>query len=93
MCHLKKQLARNGLMLQLYRSNVDDTVVRIPNTDAATELLTSLIGLHPSLTFTMELPENAMISFIGIEVIEDGTKIETQVYRKHGNKHWFTLAF
>ena len=94
MCHLKNQLARDCLMLQLYRSNVDDTVVRIPNTDAATELLTSLIGLHPSLTFTMELLGwNAMISFIGIEVIEDGTKIETQVYRKHGNKHWFTLAF
>ena len=93
MCHLKKQLAHDGLMLQLYRRNVDDTLVRIPNTDAATEFLTSLIGLHRSLTFTMELPENAMISFIGIEVIEDGTKIETQVYRKHGNKHWFTLAF
>ena len=61
------------------------TLVRIPNTDAATEFLTSLIGLHPCLTFTMELPENAMISFIGIEIIENGTKIETQVYRKVTN--------
>ena len=79
MCHLKKQLAHDGLMLQLYRRNVDDTLVRIPNTDAATEFLTSLIGLHPTLTFTMELPENAMIPFIGIEIIENGTKIETQI--------------
>ena len=79
MCHLEEYLARNGLVLQLYRRNVDDTLVRIPNTDAATELLTSLIGLHPSLTFTMELAENAMISFTGIEIIENGTKIESQV--------------
>ena len=58
-------------MLQLYGRNVDDTLVyvRITNTGAATEFLTSLIGLHPTLTFTMELPENAMIPFIGIEVI------------------------
>ena len=33
----------------------------------------------------MELPENAMISFIGIEIIENRTKIETQVYRKVTN--------
>ena len=33
----------------------------------------------------MELPENAMIPFIGIEIIENGTKIETQVYRKATN--------
>ena len=61
------------------------TPVRIPNTDAATEFLTSLIGIHPSLTFTMELPENAMIPFISIEIIENGTKIETQIYRKATN--------
>ena len=62
------------------------TPVRIPNTDAATEFLTSLyLTPPPSLTFTMELPENAMIPFIGIEIIENGTKIETQVYRKATN--------
>ena len=59
------------------------TPVRIPNTDAATEFLTSLyLTPPPSLTFTMELSENAMIPFIGIEIIENGTKI---VYRKATN--------
>ena len=62
------------------------TPVRIPNTDASTEFLTSLyLTPPPSLTFTMELSENAMIPFIGIEIIENGTKIETQVYRKATN--------
>ena len=55
MCHLEEQHARGGLMLQLYRRCVDDTLVRIP---IATEFLTSLIGLHPSLTFTMDLRWN-----------------------------------
>ena len=79
MCHLEEQLARDGLVLQLYRRYVDDTLVRIPNTDAATVFLTSLYWTPLSLTFTMDLSENAMIPFIGIEIIENGTKIETQV--------------
>ena len=35
MCQVEEQLARGGLMLQLYRRYVDDTLVRMPNTDAA----------------------------------------------------------
>ena len=84
-CHLEEQLARDGLMPLLYRRCVDDTIVRMPDTDTAIEFLTTLNGLDSSLTFTMELPENGMIPFIGIEIIKNGTKIETQVYRKATN--------
>ena len=35
MCQIEEQLTRGGLMLQLYRRYVDDTLVRMPNTDAA----------------------------------------------------------
>jgi len=85
MCHLEEKLTRDGLMLQLYRRYVDDTLARMPNTDAATVFLTTLNGLHPSLTFTMELPVDDRIPFIGIEIIKNGTKLETQVYRKSTN--------
>ena len=44
-----------------------------------------LNGLHPSLSFTMELPVDDRIPFIGIEIIKKGTKLETQVYRKPTN--------
>ena len=57
----------------------------MPNTDAATLFLTTLNGLHPSLSFTMELPVDDRIPFIGIEIIKNGTKLETQVYRKPTN--------
>lgn len=65
--------------------NVDDTLVRMSNTDAATKFLSTLNGLHPSLLFTMELPVDDRIPFIGIDIIKNGTKLETQVYRKPTN--------
>jgi len=85
MCHFEEKLTRDGLMPHLYRRYVDDTLARMPNTDAATVFLTTLNGLHPSLTFTMELPVDDRIPFIGIEIIKNGTKLETQVYRKSTN--------
>ena len=85
MCHLEEKLTRDGLMPHLYRRYVDDTLARMPNTDAATMFLTTLNGLHPSLSFTMELPVDDRIPFIGIEIIKNGTKLETQVYRKPTN--------
>ena len=57
----------------------------MPNTNSATMFLTSLNGLHPSLSFTMELPVDDRIPLIGIEIIKNGTKLETQVYRKPTN--------
>ena len=51
------------------------------NTDAATMFLATLNGLHPGLSFTMELPVDDRIPFIG----KNGTKLETQVYRKPTN--------
>ena len=36
------------------------------------------MALHPSLSFTIELPVDDRIPFIGIEIIKNGTKLETQ---------------
>ena len=56
MCHLEDKLARDGMVPSLYKRYVDDTLARMPNTDAAADFLATLNGLHPSLQFTMELP-------------------------------------
>ena len=54
LCHLEDKLTRDGVMPTLYKRYVDDTsVVRMPSTDAATDFLTTLNSLHPSLSFTM----------------------------------------
>ena len=85
MCHLEEKLTRDDLMPHLHRRYVDDTLARMPNTGAATMFLTALNGLHPSLSFTMELPVDDRIPFIGIDIIKNGTKLETRVYRKPTN--------
>ena len=36
MCHLEDKLTRDGVMPALYRRYVDDTLARMPSTDAAT---------------------------------------------------------
>ena len=85
MCHLEEKLTRDGLMPRLYKRYVDDTLARMPSADVAVEFLSTLNGLHPSLTFTMELPVDNKIPFIGIEIVKNGTKLETQFYRKPTN--------
>ena len=54
----------------------------MPNTDAAADFLATLNGLHPSLKFTMELPSENTIPFIGIQIIKNGTELETRVYSR-----------
>ena len=85
MCHLEEKLARDGMVCSPYKRYVDDTLVRMPNTDAAADFLTTLNALHPSLKFTMELPADNITPFIGIEIIKNGTELETRVYRKPTN--------
>ena len=56
MGHLEEEVTRDGLMPQLYKRYVDDTLARMPSADIATEFLSTLNALHPSLSFTVELP-------------------------------------
>ena len=66
MCHLEDKLAGDGMIPSLYKRYVDDTLARMPNTDCAADFLTTLNGLHLCLKFTMELPADNMIPFIGL---------------------------
>ena len=84
-CHLEDKLARNGFGPSLYKRYVDDTLARMRNTDAAADFLATSNGLRSSLKFTMELPADNTIPFIGIQIIKNGTELETRVYRKPAN--------
>ena len=78
MCHIKDKLALDGLVPSLlYKRYVDDTLARMPNTDAAAaDFLATLNGLHPSLKFTMELPADNTIPSTGIQIIRMGQNLE-----------------
>ena len=54
---------------------VDETISKMPSIDTATDFLTILNGLHPSLKFTMETSVNGMIPLIGMEIFKKGTTL------------------
>lgn len=93
MCQLEEKLTRDVFLPHLYKRWVDDTLARMPITNATAMFCTILNGQHPSLplTFTMELPVNNRICFICIEIIKNGAELETQVDRN--SKYWLALTF
>ena len=87
MCHLEEQLTTNlaDNFPTLYMRYVDDTLVSMPDVPSAQHFLETLNNLHANLNFTMELPCDNKISFIGFEIVKNGTILETRVYRKPTN--------
>ena len=85
LCHLEEKLTTKVVMPTLYKRYVDDTLAITPSTDVAFDFLSTLNSLHPSLSFTIEFPIDNKIPFIGMEIIKNGTTVETQVYRKPTN--------
>ncbi|CAB4043912.1 Hypothetical predicted protein, partial [Paramuricea clavata] len=85
MCHLEDKLKRYGMIPEFYKRFVDDAFSKMPNAAAATVFLEKLNDLHPNLCFTMELPVENKIPFVGMEISRDGSKVKTQVYRKSTN--------
>ena len=70
-CDLEDKLTRGDLMHHLHKRYVDDTLARMPSAVAATVFLTALNGLHSCLTFTIELPVDNKIRFIGIDIVKN----------------------
>ena len=65
MCHIENQLEQKRMIPSFYRRYADDTLVTMPNTESATDLLQVLNSVHPSLSFTMELEHDDSIPFFG----------------------------
>ena len=59
----------------------------MPSADAAAEFLSTLNGLHPSLTFTMELPVDtrSLLSALKSSRTELNLKLK---FTFESNKHW-----
>jgi len=48
----------------------------------ASDFLSTLNNIHPSINFTMELEENGMLPFLGMEFVRNGRRLDTKVYKK-----------
>ena len=82
MCNIEKQLETENKMLAFYKRYVDDTLSAMPDSETASEFLTTLNNSHPSIDFTMELDENGRLPFLGLDIIRNGCRLDTKVYRK-----------
>ena len=85
MCSIEETLERDGKMPAYYRRYVDDTLTIVPNIVSANEFLETLNHCHPSVKFTMEIENNGMLPFLGTQLLNESTQIQTKVYVKPTN--------
>ena len=85
MCSIEGFLKRQGKLPEFYRCYVDDTLVRMPDLAAATVFLDTLNHAHSAASFTMEVEENGILPFLGVQLLSGAPRVETNVYVKLTN--------
>ena len=73
-------------MPEFYRRYVDDTLTIMPSVNAASNFLQVLNAHHPSVSFTMEVEKDGMLLFVGIQLLNKSTSINTKAFVKPTNK-------
>ena len=73
-------------MPSFYRRYVDDTLTVMPGLNAASSFLQLLNESHTSISFTMEVESDGMLPFVGMQLINNCTSIDTKVFIKSTNK-------
>ena len=76
-------------MPKFYRRYVDDTLTIMPGVNAASNFLQVLNACHPSISFRMEVENDGMLTFVGIQLLNKSTSINTKVFVKPTNKGLF----
>ena len=66
-----------------YKRFVDNSLSVLPDPGAASEFMATLNKLESStVDFTMDLEESGKLPFLGMDVIRNGCRLDTTVYRK-----------
>ena len=68
-----------------YVRYVDDTLTIMPDKLSADNFLVTLNNCHSSLKFTMEIENDGMLPFLGIQLLNKSTQIQTKTYVKPTN--------
>ena len=85
LCSIEEKLQSENKLSDFYKRYVDDTLAAIKDVPTAEAFLVTLKNSHPSISFTMEIPTNGKLPFVGIEICKKGCKLVTSVYRKPTN--------
>ena len=85
MCSIEESLKSQGKLPEFYHRYVDDTLVIMPNLSAAKVFLETLNHAHNAVSFTMEVEENGMLPFLGVQLLNRAPCVEIKVYVKPTN--------
>ena len=78
-----------GKLPPYYHRYVDDTLTVMPDLSTARDFLNHVNTLnhaHPAIKFTMEVENDGMLSFLGIQLLNRASHIETKVFAMHTNR-------
>ena len=64
---------------------VDHTFTVMPDLSTARDFLNTLNHTHPAIKFTMEVENDGMLPFLGIQLLNRAPRIETKVFMKPTN--------
>ena len=79
MCSLEEQLKLRGKLSSYYKRYVDDTLTVMKDEVSAYSFLHVLNDLHSSISFTMELPTENTLPFLGMVLRKDSQRMTTSV--------------
>ena len=85
MCIVEETLEREGKMPTYYRRYVDDTFTIMPHKLSADNFLVTLNNCHSSVKFTLEIDNDGMLPFLGTQLLNKSTQIQTKIYVKPTN--------
>ena len=84
-CFEMFKLDVEGKLPPYYRWYVDDTLTVMPDLSTARDFLNTLNHAHPAIKFTMEVENDGMLPFLGIQLLNRAPRIETKVFVKPTN--------
>ena len=72
---------------------VDDILAIIPNNFPVMSFITQMNDLTPTITFTYELQNNNIISFLDLSIIQNNNMLTFKVFRKHTTRNQLLHSF
>ena len=75
MSSIEEKLDVKGKLPPYYRRYVDDTLPVMPDLSTARDFLNTLNHAQPAIKFTMEVENDGMLPFLGIQLLNSGRPI------------------
>ena len=85
MSSIKEKLDAEGKLPPYHRRYVYDTLTVMPDLSIARDFLNTLNHAHVAIEFTMEVENDGMLPFLGIQLLNRAPRIETKVFVKPTN--------